>query len=111
MKRQTRVERLAKSPTADYRAAAPWYTACGYTGCVADESREVHQRRSGDSLLLVAHRDSDVLILESPARAASRKKLARMVGKVRRAARELSITPEQIAAEVAAVRRERARRS
>jgi hypothetical protein len=60
---------------------------------------------------VVAHRDSDVLILESPARAASRKKLARMVGKVRRAARELSITPEQIAAEVAAVRRERARRS
>ena len=60
---------------------------------------------------VVAHRDSDVLILESPARAASRKKLARMVGKVRRAARELSIMPEQIAAEVAAVRRERARRS
>ena len=60
---------------------------------------------------VVAHRDSDILILESPARAASRKKLVRMVSKLRRATRELGVTPEQIAAEVAAVRRERARRS
>jgi len=61
--------------------------------------------------VVVAHRDSQVLILESPARATSRKKLVRMVSKLRRAARELSITPEQIAAEVGAVRRDRARRS
>jgi len=60
---------------------------------------------------VVVHRDSDLLILESPARAASRKKLVRMVSKLRRATRELGVTPEQIAAEVAAVRRERARRS
>ncbi len=60
---------------------------------------------------VVAHRDSDVLILESPARAATRRRLARMVSKLRRATRELTITPDQIAAEVAAVRRERARRS
>ena len=60
---------------------------------------------------VVAHRDSDILILESPARAASRKKLVRMVSKLRRATRELAVTPEQIAAEVGAVRRERARRS
>ena len=60
---------------------------------------------------VVAHRDSDILILESPARAASRKKLVRMLSKLRRATRELGVTPEQIAAEVAAVRRERARRS
>jgi hypothetical protein len=60
---------------------------------------------------VVAHRGSEVLILESPARAANRKRLARMVGKLRRATRELDITPEQIAAEVDTVRRERARRS
>jgi hypothetical protein len=60
---------------------------------------------------VVAHRGSEVLILESPAHAASRKRLARMVSKLRRATRELGITPDQIAAEVAAVRRNRARRS
>ena len=60
---------------------------------------------------VVAHRDAQVLILESPARAASRKRLARMVSKLRRATRELGITPEQITAEVEAVRRNRARRS
>ena len=60
---------------------------------------------------VVAHRGSDVLILESPARAASRKRLARMVSKLRRATRELGITPDQIATEVEAVRRDRARRS
>ena len=59
---------------------------------------------------VVAHRDSEVLILESPARAASRKRLARMVSKLRRATRELGITPDQIAAEVKAVRQARARR-
>ena len=58
----------------------------------------------------MAHRDSEVLILESPARAASRKRLARMVSKLRRATRELGITPDQIAAEVKAVRQARARR-
>ena len=60
---------------------------------------------------VVAHRGSQVLILESPARAASRKRFARMVSKLRRATRELSITPDQIASEVEAVRRDRARRS
>lgn len=60
---------------------------------------------------VVAHRGSQVLILESPARAASRKRLARMVSKLRRATRELGITPGQIAAEVETVRRDRARRS
>ena len=60
---------------------------------------------------VVAHRGSQVLILESPARAASRKRLARMVSKLRRAAQELGpLTPEQIAAEVAAVRTPCARR-
>jgi hypothetical protein len=60
---------------------------------------------------VVAYRGAEVLILESPARAASRKRLARMVSKLRRATRELGLTPDQIAAEVEAVRRERARRS
>jgi len=60
---------------------------------------------------VVAHRGSQILILESPARAASRKRLARMVSKLRRATCELGITPGQIAAEVEAVRRDRARRS
>jgi len=57
---------------------------------------------------VVAYRGAEVLILESPA---SRKRLARMVSKLRRATRELGLTPDQIAAEVEAVRRERARRS
>jgi hypothetical protein len=60
---------------------------------------------------VVAYRNAQVLILESPARAASRKRLTRMVSKLRRATRELGITPDQIAAEVEAGRRERARRS
>lgn len=60
---------------------------------------------------VVAYQGTEVLILESPARAASRKRLARMVRKLRRATRELGITPDQIAAEVEAVRRNRARRS
>jgi uncharacterized coiled-coil DUF342 family protein len=60
---------------------------------------------------VVAYRGADILILESPARAANRRQLARMVRKLRRATRELGITSDQIAAEVEAVRRERARRS
>ena len=60
---------------------------------------------------VVAYRGAEVLILESPARAASRKRLTRMVRKLRRATGELGITPDQIAAEVEAVRRVRARRS
>ncbi|MBH0179059.1 MAG: hypothetical protein HP491_14660 [Nitrospira sp.] len=60
---------------------------------------------------VIAYRGSEVLILESPARAASRKRLARMVNKLRRTTRELGITPDQIAAEVEAVRRKRARRT
>lgn len=59
---------------------------------------------------VVTHRGSQVLILESPARAASRKRLARMVTKLRRAAQELGpLTPEQIAMEVSAARSQRAR--
>ena len=60
---------------------------------------------------VVAYRGADVLILESPARAANRQRLARMVRKLRRATRELGTTPDEITAEVEAVRRERARRS
>jgi hypothetical protein len=60
---------------------------------------------------VVAYRGAEILILESPARAASRTRLARMVRKLRRATRELEITPDQIAAEVEAVRRKHARRS
>ena len=60
---------------------------------------------------VVAYRGAEILILESPARAASRKRLTHMVRKLRRATRELGITPDKIAAEVEAVRRERARRS
>lgn len=60
---------------------------------------------------VVAYRGAEILILESPARAASRTRLARMVRKLRRATGELGITPNQIAAEVEAVRRKRARRS
>jgi hypothetical protein len=58
---------------------------------------------------VVAYRGSEILILESPARAASRKRLTRIVSKLRRATRELGITPDQIAAEVEAVRRDRDR--
>jgi len=60
---------------------------------------------------VIAYRGAEILILESPARTASCKRLARMVSKLRRATRERGITPDQIAAEVEAVRRERARRS
>jgi hypothetical protein len=59
---------------------------------------------------VVVHRNPQVVILESPERAASRKRLALMVRKLRRASREVGLTPEQIAAEVVAVRRVRARR-
>jgi hypothetical protein len=60
---------------------------------------------------VVVHKGPQLLILESPQRAASRKRLARMVRKLRRASREIGLTSEQITAEVDAVRRERARRS
>jgi hypothetical protein len=110
---------VRKIASADYIATAPWYTAADTLDALPMKAVKYTKEgvvipsswMKGWGKAVVAHRDSDVLILESPARAASRKKLARMVGKVRRAARELSITPEQITAEVAAVRRERARRS
>lgn len=60
---------------------------------------------------VVAYRGTEVLILESPARAASGARLARMVRKLRQTTHELGITPEQIVAEVEAVRRKRARHS
>ena len=83
------------------------------------ESGEVHQRGSGDSLGLgqglgstrIRQAGSHMVILESPERKASRQRLGRMIRKLRRAAQELGpLTPEQIAAEVAAVRTPRARR-
>jgi hypothetical protein len=53
-----------------------------------------------------------MVILESPERKASRQRLGRMIRKLRRAAQELGpLTPEQITAEVAAVRTPRARRA
>jgi hypothetical protein len=61
---------------------------------------------------VAAYRGADISILESPAHAACRKRLAGMIRKVRRAARELGpLSPEQIADEVAAVRAQPARRS
>jgi hypothetical protein len=58
---------------------------------------------------VVAYRGAEILILESPARAASRTRLARMVRKLRRVTGELGITPDQIAAEVEGVRHKHAR--
>ena len=56
-------------------------------------------------------RGTNMVILEAPERKASRQRLAQMIRKLRRAAQELGpLTPEQIAAEVAAVRKQRARR-
>ncbi len=56
-------------------------------------------------------RGTNMVILESPERKASRQRLGQMVRKLRRAAQELGpLTNEQIAAEVAAVRAQRARR-
>ena len=56
-------------------------------------------------------RGTHMVILESPERKVSRQRLGRMIRKLRRAAQELGpLTPEQIAAEVAAVRTQRARR-
>jgi hypothetical protein len=56
-------------------------------------------------------RGAHMVILESPERKASRQRLGRMIRKLRRAAQELGpLTPEQVAAEVAAVRTPRARR-
>ena len=57
---------------------------------------------------VVVHRNPQVVILESPERVANRKRLALMVRKLRRASREIGLTPEHIAAEVEAVRRARA---
>jgi ribosomal protein L18E len=53
-----------------------------------------------------------MVILEAPERKASRQRLAQMIRKLHKAARELGpITTEQIAVEVEAARRQRARRS
>lgn len=57
-------------------------------------------------------RGVNMVILESPERQASRQRFGQMVQKLRRAVQELGpLTAEQIAAEVAAVRAQRARRS
>ena len=57
-------------------------------------------------------RGAHMVILESPERQASRQRLGQVIRKVRRAAQEIGVlAPEQIAAEVAAVRAQRARRS
>jgi hypothetical protein len=56
-------------------------------------------------------RGAHMVILESPERKASRQRLGQMIRRLRRAANELGpLTAEQIAAEVAAVRAQRARR-
>ena len=56
-------------------------------------------------------RGAHMVILEAPERKASRQRLAQMIRKLRRAAQELGpLTPEHIATEVAAVRKQRARR-
>lgn len=56
-------------------------------------------------------RGAGMVILEAPERKASRQRLARMIRKLHKAARELGpLTAEQIAAEVETVRRQRARR-
>jgi len=61
---------------------------------------------------LSVRRGVNMVILESPERKASRQRLGRMIQKLRRAAQELGpLTSEQVAAEVAAVRAQRARRS
>lgn len=57
-------------------------------------------------------RGANMVILESPERQASRQRFGQMVRKLRRAVQELGpLTAEQIAAEVGAVRAQRARRS
>ena len=57
-------------------------------------------------------RSADVVIIESPAREAARKRLVRMVRKLRKGGRELPLlTPSDITAEVNAVRRQRAGRN
>lgn len=56
-------------------------------------------------------RGAHMVILESPERKASRQRLGRMIRKLRHATQKLApLTPEQVAAEVAAVRTPRARR-
>jgi len=56
-------------------------------------------------------RGAHMVIIESPERKASRRRLTQLIAKVRRAAREVGpLTSEQIAAEIAAVRKRRARR-
>lgn len=56
-------------------------------------------------------RTGDLVILESSQREAARRRLARMVRKLRRASRGLgSLTPDDLAAEVEKVRRQRAGR-
>ena len=57
-------------------------------------------------------RSADVVIIESPTREAARKRLVRMVRKLRKGGRELPpLTPGDIAAEVNAIRRQRAGRN
>lgn len=56
-------------------------------------------------------RGTHMVILESPERKSSRQRLGHMIRQLRRATQELGpLTPEQITAEVAAVRTQRARR-
>ena len=56
-------------------------------------------------------RGTHMVIIESPERKASRKRLTHLLAKVRRAAQKLGpLTADQVAAEVAAVRKRRAHR-
>jgi hypothetical protein len=60
---------------------------------------------------VAVHRDGDALIIESPRRLEARKRFARQVRAIRRAAKELGpLTASEIAVEVDEVRRQRARR-
>ena len=60
---------------------------------------------------VAVHRGGDALIIESPRRLEARKRFAQQVRAIRRAAKELGpLTAREIAVEVAAVRRQRARR-
>ena len=61
--------------------------------------------------IVAVHRGGDALIIESPRRFEARTRFAQQVRAIRRAAKELGpLTAREIAVEVDAVRRQRARR-
>lgn len=93
---------------------------CRFTGCVAMKAVKYTKEGvvipsswvKGWGKPVSIRRGANMVILESPERQASRQRFWQMVRKLRRAVQELGpLTAEQIAAEVAAVRAQRARRS